>query len=95
MYFLYAVLAALLSFLAMKWMKRRRYCMDVKRLDGKTVLITGKLIHHTEPLNQRRLSNDCLLPVFAHYIGDKIMTLALSRAHIFQEGAVFKPSHCG
>ncbi|KAK3514873.1 hypothetical protein QTP70_033807 [Hemibagrus guttatus] len=41
MYLLYTILAALLSFLVMKWMKRRRYCMDVKRLDGKTVLITG------------------------------------------------------
>lgn len=44
MYLLYTVLAALLSFLLTKWMKRSRYCMDVKRLDGKTVLITGKLL---------------------------------------------------
>ncbi|XP_051540185.1 retinol dehydrogenase 14 [Myxocyprinus asiaticus] len=41
MYLLYTILSALLCFLILKWMKRRRYCMDVKRLDGKTVLITG------------------------------------------------------
>ncbi|XP_030647347.1 retinol dehydrogenase 14 [Chanos chanos] len=41
MYLLYTILAALLCFLVLKWTKRRRYCMDVKRLDGKTVLITG------------------------------------------------------
>ncbi|XP_055054765.2 retinol dehydrogenase 11 [Misgurnus anguillicaudatus] len=41
MYLLYTILAALLCFLVLKWLKRRRYCMDVKRLDGKTVLITG------------------------------------------------------
>ncbi|KAL7839890.1 hypothetical protein SRHO_G00265480 [Serrasalmus rhombeus] len=41
MYLLFTILAALFSFLVLKWMKRRNYCMDVKRLDGKTVLITG------------------------------------------------------
>nr|XP_055054765.1 retinol dehydrogenase 11 [Misgurnus anguillicaudatus] len=41
MYLLYTILSALLCFLVLKWLKRRRYCMDVKRLDGKTVLITG------------------------------------------------------
>ncbi|KAK2911110.1 hypothetical protein Q8A67_003243 [Cirrhinus molitorella] len=41
MYLLYIIFSALLCFLLLKWMKRRRYCMDVKRLDGKTVLITG------------------------------------------------------
>ncbi|XP_026858720.2 retinol dehydrogenase 11 [Electrophorus electricus] len=41
MYLLYTILAALFCFLILKWMKRRRYCMDIKRLDGKTVLITG------------------------------------------------------
>ncbi|XP_067262846.1 retinol dehydrogenase 11 [Chanodichthys erythropterus] len=41
MYLLYTIISALLCFLTLKWMKRRRYCMDVKRLDGKTVLITG------------------------------------------------------
>ncbi|XP_016409477.1 retinol dehydrogenase 11 [Sinocyclocheilus rhinocerous] len=41
MYLLYTILSALLCFLIMKWLKRRRYCMDVKRLDGKTVVITG------------------------------------------------------
>ncbi|KTG43010.1 hypothetical protein cypCar_00032277 [Cyprinus carpio] len=41
MYLLYTILSALLCFLILKWLKRRRYCMDVKRLDGKTVLITG------------------------------------------------------
>ncbi|XP_076846066.1 retinol dehydrogenase 11 [Brachyhypopomus gauderio] len=35
------VLTALLCFLILKWMKRRRYCADITRLDGKTVLITG------------------------------------------------------
>lgn len=42
MYFLYAIIASLVSFLILKWMKKRRYCTDLKRLDGKTVLITGK-----------------------------------------------------
>ncbi|XP_065106765.2 retinol dehydrogenase 11 [Paramisgurnus dabryanus] len=41
MYLLYTILSALLCFLILKWLKRRRFCMDVKRLDGKTVLITG------------------------------------------------------
>ncbi|KAI2664855.1 Retinol dehydrogenase 11 [Labeo rohita] len=41
MYLLYIIFSALFCFLILKWMKRRRYCMDVKRLDGKTVLITG------------------------------------------------------
>ena len=42
MYLLYTVIAGLVSYLILKWMKMRRYCTDVKRLDGKTVLITGK-----------------------------------------------------
>ncbi|XP_066512393.1 retinol dehydrogenase 11-like [Hoplias malabaricus] len=41
MYLLYTIFAALSFFLLLKWIKRRKYCMDVKRLDGKTVLITG------------------------------------------------------
>ncbi|XP_026066620.1 retinol dehydrogenase 11-like [Carassius auratus] len=41
MYLFYIIFSALLCFLILKWLKRRRYCMDVKRLDGKTVLITG------------------------------------------------------
>ncbi|KAK7172822.1 hypothetical protein R3I93_002830 [Phoxinus phoxinus] len=41
MYLLYTIISALLCFLILKWIKRRRYYMDVKRLDGKTVLITG------------------------------------------------------
>lgn len=41
MYLLYTIIASLVLFLFMKWMKRRRYCTDPKRLDGKTVLITG------------------------------------------------------
>ncbi|KAG5281330.1 hypothetical protein AALO_G00070050 [Alosa alosa] len=41
MYILYTVITSLVCFLILKWMKRRRYCTDVKRLDGKTVLITG------------------------------------------------------
>ncbi|KAM4745419.1 retinol dehydrogenase 11 [Anableps anableps] len=41
MYFLYTVIASLSFFLVLKWMKRRRYFTELKRLDGKTVLITG------------------------------------------------------
>ncbi|KAJ8415366.1 hypothetical protein AAFF_G00423460 [Aldrovandia affinis] len=41
MYLLYTIAASLISFLFLKWLKRRRFCMDLKRLDGKTVLITG------------------------------------------------------
>ncbi|TRY71319.1 hypothetical protein DNTS_002256 [Danionella cerebrum] len=41
MYLLYTIISALVCFLTLKWMKRRRYYMGVKRLDGKTVLITG------------------------------------------------------
>ncbi|XP_071339875.1 retinol dehydrogenase 14 [Trachinotus anak] len=41
MYFLYTIIASLVSFFILKWMKKRRYCTDLKRLDGKTVLITG------------------------------------------------------
>ncbi|XP_035020939.2 retinol dehydrogenase 14 [Hippoglossus stenolepis] len=41
MYFLYTIIAALVCFFILKWMKKRRCCTDVKRLDGKTVLITG------------------------------------------------------
>uniref|UniRef100_A0A3P9IWA8 Si:dkey-174n20.1 n=1 Tax=Oryzias latipes TaxID=8090 RepID=A0A3P9IWA8_ORYLA len=41
MYFLCTIIASLVLFLVLKWMKRRRYVTDVKRLDGKTVLITG------------------------------------------------------
>lgn len=41
MYFLYTIIASLVCFLILKWMKKRRYCTDYKRLDGKTVLITG------------------------------------------------------
>lgn len=43
MYVLYTIVASLVSFLVLKWLKKRRYCTDLKRLDGKTVLITGKL----------------------------------------------------
>ncbi|KAM6944063.1 retinol dehydrogenase 14 [Lycodopsis pacificus] len=41
MYFLYTIIASLVAFFILKWMKKRRYCTDVKRLNGKTVLITG------------------------------------------------------
>ncbi|MEQ2197707.1 hypothetical protein XENOCAPTIV_002229 [Xenoophorus captivus] len=41
MYLLYTVIASLSFFLVLKWMKRRRYFTELKRLDGKTVLITG------------------------------------------------------
>ncbi|XP_006640365.2 retinol dehydrogenase 14 [Lepisosteus oculatus] len=41
MYVVGTVVASLVFFLILKWMKRRRVCMDVKRLDGKTVLVTG------------------------------------------------------
>ncbi|XP_047448717.1 retinol dehydrogenase 14 [Mugil cephalus] len=41
MYFLYTTIASLLFFFMLKYMKRRRHFTDVKRLDGKTVLITG------------------------------------------------------
>lgn len=41
MYLLYTIIASLVSFLVLKWMKKRKYCTDSKRLDGKTVLITG------------------------------------------------------
>ncbi|XP_014876489.1 retinol dehydrogenase 14 isoform X2 [Poecilia latipinna] len=41
MYLLYTVVASLSVFLVLKWMKRRRYFTELKRLDGKTVLITG------------------------------------------------------
>eukprot|EP00064_Thunnus_orientalis_P022736 superscaffoldBa00007940_g22952 len=41
MYVLYTIIASLVSFLTLKWMKKRRYCTDLSRLDGKTVLITG------------------------------------------------------
>ncbi|XP_019721542.1 retinol dehydrogenase 14 isoform X2 [Hippocampus comes] len=41
MYLLSTVVASLAVFFFLKWMKKRRYCTDVKRLDGKTVLITG------------------------------------------------------
>ncbi|KAM8866407.1 retinol dehydrogenase 14 [Synchiropus picturatus] len=41
MYALYTILASLVTFFVMKWLKTRRYCTDPKRLDGKTVVITG------------------------------------------------------
>ncbi|KAG9339633.1 hypothetical protein JZ751_023524 [Albula glossodonta] len=41
MYLLCTIAVSLISFLFLKWMKTRRFCMDMKRLDGKTVLITG------------------------------------------------------
>ncbi|XP_074526832.1 retinol dehydrogenase 14 [Halichoeres trimaculatus] len=41
MYGLYAIIASLVCFLVLKWLKKRRYCTDLKRLDGKTVLVTG------------------------------------------------------
>uniref|UniRef100_A0A3Q1FNX3 Si:dkey-174n20.1 n=1 Tax=Acanthochromis polyacanthus TaxID=80966 RepID=A0A3Q1FNX3_9TELE len=41
MYVLYTILASLGFFFVLKWMKKRKYCTDLKRLDGKTVLITG------------------------------------------------------
>ncbi|XP_064209766.1 retinol dehydrogenase 11 isoform X1 [Anguilla rostrata] len=41
MYLLCTIAVSLITFLFLKWMKRRRLCMDLKRLDGKTVLITG------------------------------------------------------
>lgn len=42
MYFLYTIIASLVSFFILRWLKKRRYCTDLKRLDGKTVLVTGK-----------------------------------------------------
>ncbi|XP_010731275.2 retinol dehydrogenase 14 [Larimichthys crocea] len=41
MYFLYTIIASFVSFFILKWMKKRRFCTDLTRLDGKTVLITG------------------------------------------------------
>ncbi|XP_018420446.1 PREDICTED: retinol dehydrogenase 12-like [Nanorana parkeri] len=41
MYVLVTVLLALFLTLFLKWLKSRRLCLDAKRLDGKTVLITG------------------------------------------------------
>uniref|UniRef100_A0A8C6USF7 Si:dkey-174n20.1 n=1 Tax=Neogobius melanostomus TaxID=47308 RepID=A0A8C6USF7_9GOBI len=41
MYLLYTIIACLVSFLVLKWLKKRKHCTDTKRLDGKTVLITG------------------------------------------------------
>ncbi|XP_029366656.1 retinol dehydrogenase 14 [Echeneis naucrates] len=41
MYVFYTIIASLVSFFILKWMKKRRYCTDLKRLDGKTVVITG------------------------------------------------------
>lgn len=41
MYVLYTIIASLVSFIVLKWLKKRKYCTDFKRLDGKTVLITG------------------------------------------------------
>lgn len=41
MYALCAIIASLVSFFVLKWMKKRRFCTDLTRLDGKTVLITG------------------------------------------------------
>lgn len=41
MYALYTIIASLVLFFILKWMKKRRYFTDLKRLDGKTVLITG------------------------------------------------------
>ncbi|MBN3298917.1 RDH14 dehydrogenase, partial [Amia calva] len=41
MYLVGTIAASLICFLILKWMKRRRYCMDLNRLDNKTVLITG------------------------------------------------------
>lgn len=42
MYLLFTIAASLICFLLLKWLKVRRLCMDLSRLDGKTVLITGK-----------------------------------------------------
>ncbi|XP_033899520.3 retinol dehydrogenase 14-like [Acipenser ruthenus] len=41
MYVLGTVVASLVCFLLLKWTKKRRFCLDTKRLHGKTVLITG------------------------------------------------------
>ncbi|XP_010785664.1 retinol dehydrogenase 14 [Notothenia coriiceps] len=41
MYFLYTIIASLAVFFILKWLKKRRYCTDLRRLDGKTILITG------------------------------------------------------
>uniref|UniRef100_UPI00398F5386 retinol dehydrogenase 12 n=1 Tax=Pristiophorus japonicus TaxID=55135 RepID=UPI00398F5386 len=41
MYTLVVVVLSLLSFLLIKYCRRCRYCLETKRLDGKTVLITG------------------------------------------------------
>ncbi|KAJ7993648.1 hypothetical protein DPEC_G00256830 [Dallia pectoralis] len=41
MYLLYTIVASLVCYLVLKWMKKRRHCTDVTRMDGKTVLITG------------------------------------------------------
>ncbi|XP_077457819.1 retinol dehydrogenase 14 [Stigmatopora argus] len=41
MYVYYTVIASLVVFFLLKWIKKSRFCTDIKRLDGKTVLITG------------------------------------------------------
>lgn len=53
MYILYTILAALLSFFILKWLKKRRYCTDLKRLDGKTVLITGNVKKQQQQQHKR------------------------------------------
>ncbi|XP_020331400.1 retinol dehydrogenase 11 isoform X1 [Oncorhynchus kisutch] len=41
MYILFTIITSLVCYLILRWMKMRRYCTDLKRLDGKTVVITG------------------------------------------------------
>lgn len=57
MYVLVTVLVALFFTLYLKWFKSRRPCLDVKRLDGKTVLITGEFHLHCFKMQTKLFSS--------------------------------------
>jgi len=66
MYILYTILAALVSFFILKWLKKRRHCTDLKRLDGKTVLITGNVKQQQQQQQHKRHRHASQTPRHIH-----------------------------
>lgn len=84
MYVFYTILASLVFFFILKWMKKRRYFTDLKRLDGKTVLITGKCVGQHIPLVSFVV--DAVLVGFKFLIEVKILNNITIKLRLFQAG---------
>lgn len=69
MYLLSTIIASLVSFFILRWLKKRRYCTDLKRLDGRTVLVTGEEIWPQLLQTSLIAGSDCSVAVVKGSLG--------------------------